>query len=142
MNGRVADFLETYRAAFERREVAAIADLFAYPCHVTGDGDEVDLAVAVTRTEWVDQVERLADAYRQLRVDSVAIVDAASSQFSPRVARANVTWQLLHASGSTIYEFHALYTLIDCGDRLKIATIVHDETPRLRAAMSSRSPAD
>lgn len=34
----VARFFESYRAAFERYDSAAIADLFGYPTHVTSDG--------------------------------------------------------------------------------------------------------
>ena len=40
----------SHAVAVDQRDIDAIVDLFAFPCHVTGDGDPASLEIA-TRSE-------------------------------------------------------------------------------------------
>src|SRR5512141_668743 len=50
-------FFDSYRAAFERRNVGDIADHFAYPGFVTSDAGEITLVPITNRQEWLGKLE-------------------------------------------------------------------------------------
>ena len=129
----VEAFFEAYRAAFEAFDVTAIADLFAYPCQITGDSDEVAVATVPGREVWVPTLERLVAAYRAMGVGSAERLQSDVTELSPRLAQATVHWRLLDGEGRRIYDFEAAYTLADLGHGLQIAALAHNEPPRLRA---------
>jgi hypothetical protein len=138
LSERVANFFDSYRGAFERRDAHAIVDHFAYPCHVTSDADDIQLTVTSGREEWLGQIERLIGAYDAVGMESAEILRAASTELSARVIPTAVDWRLQDASGAELYDFHALYTLADVEGRLKIVALAHDEMPRLQELMITR----
>jgi hypothetical protein len=62
----VERFLAAYRAGFEALDAEAIAELFAYPCQITTNGDEIEVTTVGSRQAWIRQLERLVDAYRKI----------------------------------------------------------------------------
>lgn len=135
---KVPDFLEEYRAAFEAFDVSAIADLFSYPCVITSDADEIDVAVVATRDAWLPQLERLVAAYRAIGVRSAEAVEVRVAELTLRLAHAVVHWRLTDGRGDALYEFDAAYTLADLGQGLLITAIAHNETARLQALAARR----
>jgi hypothetical protein len=138
---RAAAFFDSYGAAFEQQDADAIADQFAYPCHMTSDTGEVELTAIPSHEERRGQVERLLSVYRTMGVRSARILQMTSSDLSPRVAQTLIHWALRDASGSELYDFHALYTLVEVGGVLRIAAIAHDEVPRAQEFMARRTDA-
>jgi hypothetical protein len=132
---RVAAFFDSYVRAFERYDAAGIADLFAYPAHVTGDADPVTPTTVPDRAGWEARLTELLGAYRALSVTTASILHSSITELSPRLAVVAVEWSLQDASGGPIYTFDATYTLADVDGQLRIAAIAHNETPRLRAAI-------
>jgi hypothetical protein len=132
-------FFDSYRAAFERRDAAAIAAHFRFPLHVTGDSGEVT-AVAIPSVEaWIPQLERLLAGYAQLGVHTARMRETRTSRFSPRLAQVAVHWALETSAAKPVYEFDAAYTLVASGDALKITAIAHNEQLRAREAMAKRA---
>jgi hypothetical protein len=132
-------FLDSYRSAYERGDIDAIVDLFAFPCHVTGDGDPASLEVARSREEWKPIIERIVDAYQKIGVKTATIESVWTDNISPHLAVVRVGWHLKNAEGSTLYEFTSVYTLAEVDDRLRVSAVVHDELPKLRAALRRSS---
>jgi hypothetical protein len=128
-------FLDAYRHAFAAFDALAVAGLFTYPCQVTADAGERPVTVVADRQEWAGQLERLLDAYRAIGVRSAEVLDARVAALSPRLVQATVRWRLLDRGGARIYDFDASYTLLEVGQRRRIAAIAHNETERLRAAL-------
>lgn len=126
----VTEFLSSYRAAFETFDADAIADLFAFPCHVTGGGAPVGVAIVPSRDAWRPQLERLLDAYRRLDVRTARVVAVETSELGPDLLQAVVRWELLDRKARRIYEFDASYTLADLGEGLRVTAIAHNESPR------------
>jgi hypothetical protein len=135
----VERFLAAYRAGFEALDAEAIADLFAYPCQITADGDEIEVTTVGSRQAWVSQLERLVDAYRKIGVRTANVLKLDSVDLTSRLAQATVTWHLADADGQSVYAFRASYTLADLGDGLRITAIAHDEKLRLLAALTRQA---
>ena len=136
-SGLPSQFFDSYRTAFETLDPDVISEYFAYPCHVTSDGDKPDLTVARTREEWSDTIAQLVTLYRDVGVTSGTALSISESPRSERVVQAGVHWGVLDGDGNQLYEFHALYTLVDEGEGFKIAALAHDELPQLLALMSA-----
>ncbi len=132
----VTEFFESYRAAFERSDSAAIADLFAYPCHIASDQGEIDLISVATRQEWIGQIERLLGGYRTIGVASARILELTTSELSPRLVQAILHWGLHDKAGGILYDFRAIYTLAAIDGALRITAIAHNEIPQLRAYLA------
>lgn len=132
-------FFESYRNAFERRDVTAIADHFRFPLHVSGDAGEVTVMSIPTIEAWTPQLERLLSAYKQLDVKTARMVEVRITRFSPRLAQAAVHWALESSTAKTIYEFDATYTLAGTGASQKIAAIAHNEQLRAREMLQKRA---
>ncbi len=130
---KIQDFLGAYRTAFEAFDVAAIADLFSYPCLITSDAGEITVTTVPTREAWVPQIERLVAAYQTIGLRSAEVLKLQVVEFTPRLAQAAVHWGLVDQEGERIYDFDASYTLVDLGQGMRITAIAHNETPRLRA---------
>jgi hypothetical protein len=135
---RVEGFLDVYRAAFERLDAAAIAELFTFPCQITSDGDEITVTTVATREAWFPQLERLVDAYRSIGVRSAEILDLRVIELTPRLAQATVRWRLADGTGESVYDFGASYTLVEHDGSTRVAAIAHDETSALRRAIELR----
>jgi hypothetical protein len=108
---------------------------------MTSDAGEVELTAAPARDEWRDQIERLIDMYRAIGVRSARILQMTSTDLSPRVAQTMIHWALRDGSGGDLYDFHALYTLVEVEGELRIGAIAHDEVPRAQDFMARRSDA-
>jgi hypothetical protein len=134
----VRAFLGAYRAGFESFDVAAVADLFYYPCHITSDGAEVTVAVLPTRDAWIPHLEQLLTAYREIGVRSAEVLTVDLVEITERLVQVAVHWGLLGVQGRKVYDFDASYTLADLGDGMRITAIAHNEAPRLRAAIARR----
>ena len=111
----VQDFLNAYRAAFEGFDVAAIADLFSYPCQITGEAGEISVTAVSTRDAFVPQLEQLVSGCRPIGVRSAEIRESRVIELGPRLAQATVHWGLLDREGVAICDFDASYTLSDLG---------------------------
>jgi hypothetical protein len=134
----VERFLDDYRAAFQRRDAAAVTSFNAFPCQVTGEADAVTVTSIASAEAWTPLVERIIGAYRLLGVERADIAELRVLALTPRLAQAAVRWVLVDGAGATVYEFDASYALADLGDGLQITAIAHNETPRLRAAVERR----
>ena len=137
----IAAFFESYRAAFERFDAAKIADHFAFPCHVTGDGEPIALLPVADKASWVAQLERLLGMYRAIGVSTARLAGLEVSELSPRLFQAAVHWKLFDAQARPLYAFEAVYTLalVD-DDRLRVAAIAHNEMPRYRECLGRLRP--
>jgi hypothetical protein len=133
---RVRAFFDSYRAVFERLDANAISEHFTFPVHVTSDSGEVDLTSISGRDEWRGSIERLVEMYRTIGVRSVHLLRLRTENLSPRVMQAIVHWALRDDSGSDLYDFLVLYTLVEIDGALRIAAIAHDEIPRAQELMT------
>ena len=128
----VTRFLDSYRAAFERFDAPAIADHFAFPCHVVGAGEEVSLLAVSSREEWLPVLERLLGMYRAIGVGSARIAHLSVADLGPNLTQALVQWTLQDGAGHPLYAFDAAYTLAGVGGTLRVAALAHNEMPRSR----------
>lgn len=128
-------FVESYRAAFERMDVAAIVDHFAFPCHITSDAGEIGVMVIAGNAEWATAIEQLAGMYRAIGVSSVHVLDRAVTELSPRLTQVFVRWALYDGSRAKLYSFEAAYTVASIGGALRITAISHNEIPRYRECL-------
>ena len=133
-------FIDGYRATFESRDVAAIAERFTFPCQVIGQADGVTVAVVPDVAAWTTSIERIVGAYRVLGVASAVIEALQVVEVTPGIAHAVVRWNLLDSAGGSIYAFTASYTLIDSAPGPRIAAIAHDEGPLLAQALAAAGP--
>ena len=136
----VEAFFASYRAAFERSDVEAIAGHFGDSVHIASDtGSGVRLEVA-TGPRWRATVEQLVWLYRTLDVGRAEIRALKTIGLSPRLAQASVEWALFDRRGDALYEFRALYTLAGEGPSCRIVAIAHDELPQSRQYLTRRHP--
>ncbi|MDQ4071970.1 MAG: hypothetical protein M3088_03700 [Actinomycetota bacterium] len=130
------EFFGEYRAAFARYDAEALADLFAFPLHVVSDSEEVTRTSVASRRDWLGVLERLLGAYRMLGVARAEPLELDVMGLTPRLGSARVHWELRREDGRAIYDFTAIYTLVHVGGRWRVAAVVHDEVPKLQAALS------
>lgn len=133
LSARARAFFDSYIAAFERLEPEAIAGHFAFPLHLTGDGDDVDVTSVPDEATWRGEIGRLVGFYRDIGVSSARMLSTQSIELSPRVEHAAIHWQLHDDKGTDLYDFHAVYTLAEVGGGTKIVALAHDELPRALA---------
>ncbi len=132
-------FFESYCDNFNRLNGSAIADLFAYPSHITSDmGDirDVNLMSIPTKKEWVNEIEHLLDMYRTIGFGSAHILKMTPTEISPRLVQAVIHWAIRDTEGHLLYEFQAIYTLAKLDGELRIAALLHNELPSLLACRS------
>lgn len=135
----VTTFLEAYRSAFEQLDADAIAELFVYPLHVTGDDELITPASIGSREEWTNQLRRLLRGYRAMEFSSANILDLSVIELSPRLLQVFVHWDLRDRDEASLYDFKAAYTLVEIARNLKITAIAHNELPRFRTRLNVRS---
>jgi hypothetical protein len=133
LSARASAFFESYIGAFEKLEPEAIAAHFAFPFHMTSDGDDVGVTSVADEATWRDEIGRLVGFYRDVGVSSARMLSAQSIELSPRVEHAAIHWQLHDAAGTDLYDFHAVYTLAEVAGGTKIVALAHDELPRALA---------
>jgi hypothetical protein len=129
----ISAFFDSYRSAFERQDVAAIADHFAYPGHVTSDAGEIALVPITNRTEWIGKLEQLLGMYRAIKVSTAQVLDLAVIEISPRLALAHIHWALHTAAGERLYDFEAIYTVAQTDEAFRIVALAHNEMPQYQA---------
>ncbi len=130
-------FFESYRAAFERLDAPAIADHFAYPCHITSDTGEMVVLVSVTtKHEWIGKIEGLLAMYQAVGLSSARVVNLDATEISPRLVQTVVHWALYDNAAPMLYAFEAAYTLAHVDDGLRISAIAHNEMPRYRECLA------
>lgn len=127
LSDRASAFFDSYVHAFESFDPAAIAARFAFPFHMTSDGNPPDLTAVTDAAAWQAQITGLVGFYRDIGVVSARIVESSSVTLSPRVEQAALHWQLHDASGTDLYDFHAVYTLVESEGAWKISALAHDE---------------
>lgn len=130
LSPRAETFFDSYLDAFGRMDPAAVAGHFAFPLHMTSDGDEVGLTSVPDEATWRDEIARLVSFYGDIGVVTARMLAADSVELSPRVEHAVIHWQLEDAAGGDLYDFHAVYTLADAGGETRIVALAHDELPR------------
>jgi hypothetical protein len=129
----ISAFFDSYRAAFERQEAAAVADHFVYPGHVTSDAGEITLVPITNRQEWIGKLEQLLGMYRAIGVATAQVLDLKLIEISPRLLQAHIHWALHNAAGERLYDFEAIYTVAQTGGAFRITALAHNETPRYQA---------
>ncbi len=129
----ISVFFDSYRAAFERQDAAAIADHFAYPGLVTSDMGEIALVPMTNRQEWIGKLEQLLGMYRAIGADSARVLDLTLTEISPRLVTAWIHWALHNAAGERLYDFDAIYTMAQTVGAFHITAIAHNELPRYQA---------
>jgi hypothetical protein len=133
---KVTTFLESYKTAFEWLDADAIADLFVFPLHVIGDDEQLTPVCIGSREEWIGQLRQLLRGYCDMGFSSSNILDLSIIKLSPRLFQAAVHWDLLDCAEASLYDFTAVYTLVEIGRNLRITAIAHNELPRLRAHLN------
>lgn len=133
LSSRARAFFESYVASFETMDPGEIVVHFAFPLHMTSDGDEVGLSSIPDDATWRAEIGRLVRFYGDIGATSARILAAESIELSERVEHAAVHWQVHDAEGGDLYDFHAVYTLVEAGGRMRIAALAHDELPRALA---------
>lgn len=136
INPDVRSFFETYRAAWEQLEPLFIASLFAYPCHIASDAEEVTLFSVPTQEVLSDQLTHMLRLYRQLGASSAQILSLQTTELSSRLTQAVVHWQLHDAAGHPLYDFRAMYTLATMAGQRRIVAIAHNEIPQYREGLA------
>lgn len=139
LSQRATAFFDSYLTAFEALDPGAIAEHFTFPLHLTGDGDDVDVKSVPDAETWRGELGGLVSFYRDMGVVSARMLESSSTELSPHVEHAFVHWQLRDAGGGDLYDFHAVYTLVEVAGATKVAAIAHDELPRALAFATSRS---
>ena len=132
LSDRAAAFFRSYIASFETLEPDEIVQHFAFPLHMTSDGDPVDLTSIPDAATWKGDIGRLVGFYRDIGAASARMLSGRSIELSPRVEHAAIHWQIHDGKGTDLYDFHAVYTLVEA-DGTKIAALSHDELPRALA---------
>lgn len=133
---RVVSFFDSYRAAFERFDVEAIADHFAFPLHIVGESKPVDLRCVGSREEWLETLAMLLDLYRGFGVTTAEVLHSSMMELSEHVAQAVMHWSLRTGSDDEIYDFHGIYTLVEVDGDYRIAAIAHDELGEITAKLA------
>lgn len=136
LSERATAFFESYLSAFEAMDADAIAGHFAFPFHMTSEGEPVGLTAVPDAATWRGEIGRLVSFYGDLGVTSAQMVEATSTELSPRVEQAAIHWQLHDAGGADLYDFHAVYTLAEVDGATRVVALAHDELPRALAFMS------
>lgn len=125
-------FFDSYRAAFERSDVSAIADHFAFPLHITSDAGQVAPLTVATRQDWIGIVQRLLAVRRAIGFSFARALNLVAIELSSRLIQAVVHWSLLDSAGGTLYDFNAAYSLATIDGVVRITAISHNEVPRYR----------
>lgn len=132
----VSDFFDSYRRAFERFDVGAIADHFTFPLQVAGDSEPVDLRCVASRDEWLETLTMLIDLYKGFEVKTATVLESTIAALSDRIVHATMHWSLRDGSDQEVYDFKGVYTLVAVGVDFRIAAIAHDELGKIMAKLA------
>jgi hypothetical protein len=137
MNERIREFFERYRSGYVRRDASALAEMFAYPSHITSDAGEVMLFSNPSETSWQKQLTRLFEMYDAIGATDAQILQLDARQLSPKIWLAELHWSLNDHERQALYDFHAIYVLAEIAGALCIASVVSpDELPRYKECVA------
>lgn len=136
---RAVAFFDSYRAAFETLDPAAITEHFGFPFHMTSDGDPPDLTAVPDAATWLAQIGELVGFYRGIGASSARIEEISSTVLSERVEQVAIHWTLHDSAGNDLYDFHASYTLADVGGSPKVVALAHDELVSVAEFLAEKS---
>jgi hypothetical protein len=134
----VQALIESYLAAFERLDAAAIADHFAYPSHITSDAEVVVLIPITNRQECLAAMDKVVVLHRKLGAPLGRIHDLSILELSPRLVQASLKMEVLDQTASCLYDFEATYSLVKISGAWRIVAISHDQIPRLLGCVAQR----
>lgn len=135
---RALEFMQQYRAAFVRGDVDELLGFYEFPLQLVDVGNQPASVSVVDALGWRATLGRLVHAYRRLAVSDASTGTFEVTEPLPGVAAVRAQWVLRGAEGSLLYDFAAAYGLVEFVHGLRIVSIVHDEVPRLRAALGTR----
>jgi hypothetical protein len=127
---------DSYRAAFERSDVPAIADHFAFPLHITSDAGKITLRTVATRQDWIGMLQQLVAMYRAIGFSFARALNLVAIELSSHLVQAVVHWALLDSARDTLYDFNAAYRLATIDGVVRITAISHNEMPRYRECLA------
>ena len=131
------ELIEKYCSAFASADVEALLDCFDFPLQVVSITKN-RASVSIARTEdWPQVLIELLGGYKRLSVAEPVPLSLEVTEPMEGVAFVRVHWALQRANGDPVYDFKAVYTLARTDSRYRIVAIVHDEVPKLRAAMGA-----
>ena len=130
-----AEFFDGYRRAFTTFDPGALAPLFAYPVQVASAADDAVEILVCDEVEWHAVISGLLEGYRAIGVADARVLEIDTLEVAPQLCSVRVHWELHRADASTIYDFTAVYTVIEAGGITRVAAIAHDELPKLMTAM-------
>ncbi|SHF33182.1 hypothetical protein SAMN04487965_1958 [Microbulbifer donghaiensis] len=131
-------FLE-YRRQFEIGDAEQVADFYRFPLHYyREDGSKL----TVTRQEFVQQVDKLLNAYRRLQVSQIVGTVTDVIELNDNSSLATLNWILLYPQGdksAELYSSTTRYLVTDTEGGLKIdGLILVDESVKIRGAVRAR----
>ena len=129
-------FFSDYRTTFARLDREALLPYFALPLHVVSATNEAPSVSTFDAGEWPAVFDGLLGAYRVLGVADAEPLQLDVTQISADVLSAHVHWELRRGDGSVVYDFTAVYTVVEQDGALRICGIAHDELPKLEAALA------
>ncbi len=133
---QVVAFFDSYRAAFEQRDAAAIADHFAFPGLVISDAGEITLAPITDRPSWIGRLQQLLGMYRAIEVATAQVLALTVTEISPHLAVAHIRWGLETAAGQRLYDFTGVYTVAQLDGAWRIVALANDEMPHYRECLT------
>ena len=138
MTAAIMAMLDSYRAGFARSDAAAAAEHYTLPCFVTSDADPVTLLSWATREECRAGIQRVLDWHRELGVASSRTLRQDVIELSPRIASLDLHVELQDADSRGLYDYRGFYALALQNGVWRISSIVHNQIPRLLAALKQR----
>ncbi|WP_444938091.1 hypothetical protein [Microbulbifer sp. JMSA002] len=133
-----------YRRHFETGDAEQIADYYRFPLHYyREDGNKL----AVDRGAFVQQVEKLLNAYKRLEVCQILGTVTEIIELNDYSSLASVRWTLLYHREEDdktleLYSSHTRYLLTDTEQGLKVdALVLVDESAKIREAVRARKRA-
>jgi ketosteroid isomerase-like protein len=127
---------DSYAAAFRAGDLQAISEHFAYPAFFVSDAPEVALLPVPTAEAARTACERVVKWHRDLGVANGRMLDFSVTELSPRLASVSLSNEFQDARGARVYDYQGVYTLVRRGEAWRIATISHNQIPRLLALLS------
>ncbi len=129
----VLDFLASYRTAFEGYDTAAIVDHYAFPCAIIGDSENIAPVVFKGTEQCSAGVDYVLSLHREIGVTQGKPLLLEITELSPRLAGMNIRYQMQDKTGKPLYDFQGFYSLARTDAGYRIASICHNQIPRLLA---------
>ena len=133
----IDEFLAAYSSSFAQGELDRVGQQFHYPVHVVGSSAGAGAHVlSADEMHWRQVLDHVLGGYRRLGVEAAEVIEQTGFHLGDGVDLVHVRWRLRRPDMSTVYEFDATYTIVTLGGHPLIAAVAHNETDRLRAALS------